>query len=130
MKWVYMISWHQSKYNTLSLISNLFNLSKNISWMCQSYLLLISIEFYFHFGFLWCSSLVINFPFFFKQLFRPMKILLLRHSQNNDQIWLYWVGHKKPKQNSVLSLKKYLLALLSHTCKSLKLLLCPCDKFC
>ena len=26
---------------------------------------------------------------FFKRLFRPMKILLLRHPQNNYQIWLY-----------------------------------------
>ena len=50
---------------------------------------LIFIEFSFHFGFLWYSSFVINFPRFFKRLFRPTKILLLRHSQNNYQMWLY-----------------------------------------
>ena len=33
-----------------------------ISWM--SYALLIFIEFFFHFGFLWCSSFVINFTRF------------------------------------------------------------------
>ena len=68
---------------------------RELSWMSygvmrylryRSYL--ISIEFSFHFGFFWYSSFVINFPRFFKRLFRPMKILLLRHSQNNYQIWL------------------------------------------
>ena len=55
----------------------------------QSYPLPISIEFSFCFGFLWYSSFVNNFPHFFKRLFRPTKIHLVRHSQNNDQIWLY-----------------------------------------
>ena len=55
----------------------------------QSYLLLISIGFSIHFGFLWYSSFVINFPHFFKGLFRTTNILLLRHSQNNYQMWLY-----------------------------------------
>ena len=54
-----------------------------------SYALLISIEFSFHFSFLWYSRFVINFPHFFKRLFRPMKIPLPGHSQNNYQIWLY-----------------------------------------
>ena len=44
---------------------------------------------FFHFGFLWYSSFVINFPRFFKRYFRPMKILPLRYPQNNYQIWLY-----------------------------------------
>ena len=35
------------------------------------------------------SRFVINFPRFFKPLFRPTKILLLRYSQNNYQMWLY-----------------------------------------
>ena len=38
---------------------------------------MISIEFSFHFSFLWYFSFVINFPRFFKRLLRPMKILLL-----------------------------------------------------
>ena len=54
----------------------------------RSYALLISIEF-FYFGFLWYSSFVINFPRFLKRCFMLMKILLLRYSQNNYQIWLY-----------------------------------------
>ena len=55
----------------------------------RSYALLNSIEFSFHFDFVWYPSFVINFPRFFKRLFRPMKILLRRHSQNNYQIWFY-----------------------------------------
>ena len=55
----------------------------------RSYALLITIEFSFHFGFLWYSSFVINFPRFFKRYFRPIKIFLLRYSQNSYQIWLY-----------------------------------------
>ena len=55
----------------------------DFSWR---YVLLISIELSFHFGFCSYSSFVIRFPRFFKRLFRPMKILLLRHSQNNYQI--------------------------------------------
>ena len=45
----------------------------------------------FLFGFLWYSSFVINFPRFFKRLFKPttILILLLRHSQKNYQMWLY-----------------------------------------
>ena len=52
-------------------------------------MLLISIEFSFHFGVLWYSSPVINFLRFSKWYFRAMKIVLLRYSQNNYQIWLY-----------------------------------------
>ena len=44
---------------------------------------------FFSFGFLWCSSFVINFPRILKRLFRPMKILLPRHSKSNYQISLY-----------------------------------------
>ena len=40
------------------------------------------------FIFLWYSSFVISFPRFFKRFFRLVNILLLRHSQNNYQIWL------------------------------------------
>ena len=58
-------------------------------FVSQSYLLLISIGFSIHFGFLWYSSFVINFSHFFKGLFRTTNILLLRHSQNNYQMWLY-----------------------------------------
>ena len=52
----------------------------------REFTLLISIEVSFHFGFLRYSSFVINFPRFFKRYFKPMKILLLRYSQNNYQI--------------------------------------------
>ena len=55
----------------------------------QNYALLISIEASFHFDFLWYSSFVINFSRFLKRLFRPTKILLVRHSRNNYQLWLY-----------------------------------------
>ena len=55
----------------------------------RSYALLNFIEFSFHFDFFWYPSFVINFPCFFKCLFRPMKILLRIHSQNNYQIWFY-----------------------------------------
>ena len=47
-----------------------------------AHVLLISIEFSFHFGFLWYSR-------FFKRLFRPVKIFLPGHSLNNYQVWLY-----------------------------------------
>ena len=48
----------------------------------------VSRSFAFHFGSLWYSSFVINFPRFFKRLLKLMKILLFRHSQNNYQIRL------------------------------------------
>ena len=53
---------------------------------------LCALDFYWisiNFGFLWYSSFVINFPRFFKPLFWLMKVLLLRYSQNNYQIWWY-----------------------------------------
>ena len=37
---------------------------RELCWMSHSYSLLMSIEFSFHFGFLWYSSFVINFPAF------------------------------------------------------------------
>ena len=58
---------------------------KELSWMSQRV-----IRFWFLLNFLlWYSSFIINFPRFFKRLFSPTKILLLRHSQNNYQMWLY-----------------------------------------
>ena len=44
---------------------------------------------FFHFGFLWYSSFINDFPRFYKPYFRPMEILLLRYSQNNYRIWLH-----------------------------------------
>ena len=61
----------------------------SLTGVSQSYALLISIEFSFHFDFLLYSSFIISFPRFFKQYFRLMKIPLLRYSQNNYQIWLF-----------------------------------------
>ena len=52
-------------------------------------MLLSSIEFSFHFDFLWYSSFVINFPRFCKQYSGQWKILLLRYSQNNYQISVF-----------------------------------------
>ena len=49
-------------------------------------------DFHWIFFSFWLSlifSFAINFPRFFKRHFRPMKIFLLRYSQNNYQIWLY-----------------------------------------
>ena len=44
---------------------------------------------FFSFRLSWYFSFIINFPRFFKRLFRPTKILLLRHSQNSYQMLLY-----------------------------------------
>ena len=62
---------------------------RELSWMSHG---VMPSNFYwisFHFGFLWYSSFVIDFPRFYKWYFRQMKILLLRYSQNNYQIWLH-----------------------------------------
>ena len=84
--------WSCFKFNNLGLALGTNKDVRELSWMLessQSYALLIYIEYSFHFGFLWYSSFVINFPHFSKWYFRPVKILQLRHSQNNYQIWLY-----------------------------------------
>ena len=64
-------------------------LTKNIRELSSISHGVMPTEFSFHFSFLWYLNFVINFPCFFEQLFRPMKLLLLRHPQNNNQIWLY-----------------------------------------
>ena len=76
----------QSVKTWLWLVSKMLD---SLTGVSQSYALLISIEFSFHFDFLLYSSFIINFPRFFKQYFRLMKIPLLRYSQNNYQIWLF-----------------------------------------
>ena len=82
MKWV---------FQTLAKDRDWITFSKDVKKLdvLQSYPLLICIEFSFQFGFLWYSSFVVNFLRFFKWLFRPTKILLLRHSQKNYQMGLY-----------------------------------------
>ena len=45
-----------------------------VTELCASYFYWF---FFFHFGFLWYSSFVINFPRFLKRLFRPMRISCL-----------------------------------------------------
>ena len=71
--------------NFLTFINNIWELSwMSHGWM--SYALLISLQFSFHFGFLWYSSFGISFPRFFKWLFKSLKILKLRHSHSNYQI--------------------------------------------
>ena len=64
-------------HNNISLTRNI----RELSWM---YPFLISIEFSFHFYFLWYSSIVVNSARFFKT-----KIVLVRHSLNNYQMGLY-----------------------------------------
>ena len=79
------------------------------------------IEYSFHFGFLWYSSFVINFPRFFKRLFRPMEILLLWHSQKNYQIWLYklnLMGGELLSNYKYFSCQSSCLLLLFEVCKN------------
>ena len=86
-------SQYVQKWYLMWILNYLLNTAKNIrelSWMshrviCFWFLYRFS---FFHFGFLWYSSFVINFSLYFKRLFRPTKILLIRHSQNNFQMWL------------------------------------------
>ena len=63
---------------------------RELSWMYHGVMCFwFLLDFIFIYGYLWYSSLVINFPRFFKRYFRPMKIILLRYSRSNYQIWLY-----------------------------------------
>ena len=84
----------------------------------KSYPLLVSIEFSFHFGSLWYSIFVINFSRFFKWIFRPSKVFLLRNSRNNYQMSLYkwnlmceWISYQIRKTLAVDLAKRVYITL-------------------
>ena len=62
---------------------------KEISWMSRSLIHFWFLLIFFYFAFLWYSSFVSNSPCIFQRLFWLTKILLLRHSKKNYQMFLY-----------------------------------------